>query len=201
MTDFRKLTPGPIAAATHNKGKVRELKDLLAPLGFTPQSADELNLPEPEETGSTFAANAALKALAAAKAANMPALADDSGLAVDALYGDPGIFSARWGGPERDFASAMEKVNSAMVETGSDDRSAHFVCVLCVAWPDGHSHVFEGRVDGRLVWPPRGDKGFGYDPIFIRDGDEMTFGELDPALKHTISHRADAFAKLTAALL
>ncbi len=197
----RKLAPGRLVAATHNPGKVRELKALLTPLGIEPVSAGELNLPEPEETGSTFEANAKLKALASAQAADLPALADDSGLAVSALEGDPGIYSARWAGPEKNFNLAMEKVELALKATGSNDRSAKFVCVLCLAWPDGHTEMFRGEVEGELVWPPRGDKGFGYDPVFIAEGEDITFGEMDQDKKHAMSHRADAFAKLKAALL
>lgn len=188
---------GEIVIASHNAGKVREIGDLLAPLGVTALSAGVLGLPEPEETADSFAGNALLKARAAAAAAVLPALADDSGLAVRALGGDPGIHSARWAGPERDFALAMSKVNRALGETL--DRSAAFVCVLALAKPDGSEAVFEGTVAGRLVWPPRGDRGFGYDPIFAPDGHETTFGEMEPAAKHAISHRARAFAELLAA--
>lgn len=196
-----KLKPGRIVTATHNPGKVRELKALLAPLGFDVVSALELGLPEPDETGSTFAENAILKARASSEAAGLPALADDSGLAVDALGGDPGIYSARWGGPDRDFHLAMTKVNDALERAQTDERRAQFVCALCLSVPSGEVQVFEGVVRGRLVWPPRGEKGFGYDPMFIADGYHETFGEMDPDEKHAISHRADAFAKLKAALL
>lgn len=195
----RKLEPGKIVAATHNPGKVKELSALLEPFGFNVVSAGDLNLPEPEETEDTFVGNAELKALAAAKASDEICLADDSGLAVQALGGAPGIYSARWAGPEKDFSLAMKKVNDALIEEhGPDeegDRRARFVCVLSVAWPDGHVESFEGEVRGRIVWPPRGENGFGYDPIFSSDGSQQTFGEMDPDAKHAISHRADAFAK------
>jgi XTP/dITP diphosphohydrolase len=197
--------PGRIIAATHNPGKVRELIDLLQPIGFTPVSAAELGLPEPEETEDTFRGNAELKAIAAARAAGEVALADDSGLAVDALSGAPGIYSARWAGPQKDFAMAMQKVeDSLQAETSADgeiDRRASFVSVLTLAWPDGRTESFEGRVRGTLVWPPRGDKGFGYDPVFVAEGETETYGEMDPAKKHAISHRAVAFAKLKAWLV
>ena len=159
-------------------------------------SAAALGLPEPEETGTTFVANAALKARAAAAAARLPALADDSGLVVDALGGAPGIYSARWAGPMKDFAVAMKRVEDELQAKGAADRSAHFTAVLALCWPDGHCETFEGRVDGRLVWPPRGDRGFGYDPIFVPDGHRQTFGEMEPSAKHAISHRAVAFRKL-----
>lgn len=188
---------GDLVIASHNEGKVREIGALLAPLGVTALSAAELGLPEPEETADSFAGNALLKARAAAGASGRPALADDSGLAVRALGGEPGIRSARWAGPERDFAAAMAKVNRALGDAA--DRSAAFVCALALASPDGGEAVFEGRVEGRLVWPPRGGRGFGYDPVFVPDGHEATFGEMDPAAKHAISHRARAFAKLLAA--
>lgn len=197
----RKIEPGRLIAATHNSGKVRELRDLMAPLGFDVVSAIELNLPEPEETESTFKGNAILKARAAALATGAPALSDDSGLAVEALNGEPGIYSARWGGPTRDFYLAMEKVEKALAEEGSGNTRAKFVCALAVVWPDGEAVVFEGEVHGTLTFPPRGDKGFGYDPIFIADGETLTFGEMEPAKKHAMSHRADAFAQLKAALM
>jgi XTP/dITP diphosphohydrolase len=184
--------------ASHNPGKVREIAELLAPHGLSVVSASDLGLPEPEETGASFEANARLKALAAAAGADLPALADDSGLAVAALDGRPGIHSARWAGPARDFATAMVRVEETLA--GKSDRRAHFVCVLALAWPDGRCETFEGRVDGRLVWPPRGDRGFGYDPIFLPDGHDLTFGQMDPAKKHAISHRARAFEKFLAAL-
>ncbi len=183
-----------LVIASHNAGKVREIGDLLRPLGLSVVSAGELGLEEPEETGSTFAANAELKARFVADASGLPALSDDSGLVVPALDGAPGIHSARWAGPKRDFGHAMEKVEEAL--EGKSDRSAYFVCALCLAFPKGQADVFEGRVDGSLVWPPRGDKGFGYDPVFRPDGHEITFGEMEPAAKHAMSHRARAFAKL-----
>lgn len=186
-----------LVIASHNPGKVREIADLLRPFGVEVISAADLKLDEPEETGDTFVDNALLKAHAAAKAANLPALADDSGLAVDALAGAPGVYSARWAGPGKDFAVAMEKVEELL--RGSEDRSAMFVCALALAWPDGHADVFEGFVEGEITWPPRGDKGFGYDPIFTADGEDITFAEMAPARKHTMSHRADAFQKLVSA--
>jgi|TARA_R110001583_G_scaffold163735_3_gene316056 XTP/dITP diphosphohydrolase len=198
---IRRLSPGRLVAATHNKGKVSELKDLFEPLGFDVVSAIELALPEPEETEATFAGNAILKARAAAEATGAPALSDDSGLSVTALGGAPGIFSARWAGEPRDFSRAMEKVQRELDDIGATDRSAKFVCALAVVWPDGHAEVFEGEVHGELTWPPRGDKGFGYDPVFVADGESITFGEMEPQRKHAMSHRANAVAKLKAALL
>ncbi|MEO0982560.1 MAG: RdgB/HAM1 family non-canonical purine NTP pyrophosphatase [Pseudomonadota bacterium] len=198
---FRKLEPGRLVAATHNAGKVRELIDLLAPCGLEVVSAGELDLPEPEETEATFTGNALLKARAAAGAARLPALADDSGLAVEALGGAPGIYSARWAGEPRDFNRAMARVEAELQATGSGNRRAKFVCALAVAWPDGEEVVFEGEVHGELVWPARGTRGFGYDPMFVAEGEQETFGEMDPETKHAMSHRADAFAKLKAALL
>ena len=197
----RTLSPGRLVAATHNKGKVSELKDLFGPLGFEVVSAADLDLPEPDETESSFAGNALLKARAAAQETGAPALSDDSGLSVTALGGAPGIYSARWAGEPRDFAVAMAKVERELQEAGNTDRSAKFVCALAVAWPDGHEEVFEGEVHGTLVWPPRGEKGFGYDPVFVADGETITFGEMDPDRKHAMSHRAEAFRKLKAALL
>jgi len=194
--NVRKLGPGRLVIASHNDGKVREINDLLSPLGIEAVSAKKLGLNDPEETGTTFAENAELKALAAAKASGLPALADDSGLAVTALGGAPGIFSARWAGEPRDFALAMKKVETALFDSGTEDFSARFVCVLCLAWPDGHTESFEGEVRGGLVFPPRGDKGFGYDPIFFAEGYDITFAEMEPEEKHSISHRADAFRKL-----
>ncbi|NNC46976.1 MAG: RdgB/HAM1 family non-canonical purine NTP pyrophosphatase [Sphingomonas sp.] len=188
-----------LVIATHNAGKLKEIRELLAPFGIECQGAAELGLPDPEETGTTFVANAELKARQAADLSGLPALADDSGLAVDALGGDPGIRSARWAEDadgNRDFHRAMKKVEDAL---GPDDaRDAHFVCVLTLAWPDGRVESFEGKVLGHLEFPPRGDKGFGYDPIFVPYGHDITFGEMEPAKKHAISHRADAFAKLIA---
>lgn len=204
MTNPRKLPPGRILAATHNPGKVKELTSLLADIGFTAVSAGELGLPEPEETADTFRGNAELKALAAAKAANEPALADDSGLACDGLSGAPGIYSARWAGPDKDFRAAMQKVEDGLTaettEDGEVDRRASFICVLSLAWPDGHVESFEGIVRGQLVFPPRGSRGFGYDPIFVPEGETETFGEMDPDRKHAMSHRALAFTKLRAFL-
>lgn len=197
---IRKLAPGKLVIASHNAGKVREILEMLGPYGIEPISAAELDLPEPEETGVTFLANAELKALAAADLTGLPALADDSGLCVDALGGDPGIFSARWGGPDKDFGLAMRRVNDAIEATGPDaSRAAHFICVLALAWPDGHVEWFEGRVDGTLVWPPRGTGGFGYNPIFQPIGSEHTFAEM-PDAKKAISHRAAAFAQMMAAV-
>ncbi len=194
---IRKLTPGRLVIASHNMGKVREIAELLGPHGMEPVSAGALGLPEPEETGTTFIANAELKALAAADLSGLPALADDSGLCVEALGGDPGIFSARWAGVDKDFSLAMRLVHEALEAKGPDaGRDAHFICALALAWPDGHVEAFEGRVDGRIVWPPRGDKGFGYDPIFQPLEHSITFAEMDPAAKHAMSHRADAFRQL-----
>ncbi|MAN45358.1 MAG: RdgB/HAM1 family non-canonical purine NTP pyrophosphatase [Alphaproteobacteria bacterium] len=198
---IRRLEPGRLVAATHNKGKVSELKDLFEPMGFDVVSALDLDLPEPEETESTFAGNAILKAKAAAVATGAPALSDDSGLAVAALGGAPGIYSARWAGEPRDFGAAMAKVERELEEIGATDRTAKFVCALAVVWPDGHAEVFEGEVHGELVWPPRGEKGFGYDPVFVAEGEQITFGEMDPDRKHAMSHRANAVKKLKAALL
>jgi XTP/dITP diphosphohydrolase len=201
----RKLAPGRLVAATHNPGKVKELADLLAGAGFTAVSAKELGLAEPDETADTFQGNAELKALAAAKASGEPALADDSGLACDGLAGAPGIYSARWAGPEKDFCAAMQKVEDGLkVETSPDgevDRRASFVCVLSLAWPDGHVESFEGIVRGQLIWPPRGDKGFGYDPIFVPEGETETFGEMAVEKKLPLTHRALAFQKLKAFLV
>ncbi len=198
----RRLLPGRLVLATHNPGKVVELAELLAPFGMDVVSAGSLGLPEPEETGTTFIANAELKALAAATASGLPAIADDSGLCVDALGGDPGLFSARWAGPDKDFSVAMQRVWDG-VSTASKARAptAHFICALCVAWPDGHTESFEGRVDGTLVWPPRGRNGFGYDPMFLMDGKALTFGEMPRAEKEADNHRARAFAMLVAACL
>ena len=196
----RRLDAGArLVIASHNPGKVREIGDLLAPHDVSVVSAADLGLPEPEETGKTFRANAELKAGAAAVAAGLPALADDSGLAVHALGGAPGIYSARWAGPEKDFDLAMARVEEEMAE--KEDRSAHFACALCLAWPDGHKETFEGYVHGHLVWPPRGSLGFGYDPVFRAEGYNITFGEMEPAAKHAISHRAAAFRQLIDACL
>ncbi|AJP73014.1 RdgB/HAM1 family non-canonical purine NTP pyrophosphatase [Sphingomonas hengshuiensis] len=199
---IRKLAPGKLVIASHNPGKVREIRALLGPYGIEPVSAAELDLPEPEETGTTFVANAELKALQAADLSGLPALSDDSGLCVEALGLEPGIFSARWAGPEKDFGVAMQRIEDRLAalppETG---RDAHFICALALAWPDGHVEWFEGRVDGTLVWPPRGDRGFGYDPMFVPLGHEQSFAEMDPEAKHAMSHRADAFRQLVAAVL
>jgi len=182
--------------ASHNGGKVREILDLVAPHGLSVVSAADLGLPEPEETGSTFAENAHLKAAAAARAADLPALSDDSGLEVEALGGAPGIFSARWADRARNFAPAMQRVADALKQRGAwqhEGPRANFTAVLCLAWPDGEAALFEGKVYGHLVWPPRGSKGFGYDPMFVADGHALTFGEMEPDAKHAISHRARAF--------
>lgn len=194
--DLRRFRENDLVIATHNPGKAREISELLKPYVQTFHTAGELNLPEPEETGATFIDNAVLKAKAAAVGSGKVALADDSGLSVTALNGEPGIYSARWGGPDKDFNLAMRKVHEKLGD--AKDRSAAFICVLALAWPDGHSEVFEGRIEGHLIWPPRGDKGFGYDPFFIADGYDITFAEMEPSEKHSMSHRAKAFAKLVA---
>ncbi|WP_315836464.1 RdgB/HAM1 family non-canonical purine NTP pyrophosphatase [Bradyrhizobium prioriisuperbiae] len=201
----RRIT-GRLVIATHNPGKLAEMRELLAPHGVEAVSAGELGLPEPEETGTTFRANAAIKAIAAAQATKLPAFADDSGLAVDALDGAPGIYSARWAGASKDFNAAMAQVERLLQERGAttpDKRGAHFVSALCVAWPDGHLEEVEARVDGTLVWPPRGTAGFGYDPSFLPNGYDRTFGEMTSIEKHGLpphglglSHRARAFVKL-----
>jgi XTP/dITP diphosphohydrolase len=203
----RRLT-GKVVIATHNPGKLTELRDLLAPYGVEAVSAGELDLPEPEETGSTFIENARIKAHAATKATGLPAFADDSGLAVDALGGEPGIYSARWAGPSKDFARAMQTIEDKLKALNTSNRKAQFVAALCIAWPDGHTEDFEARVEGTLVWPPRGDKGFGYDPMFLPDGFDRTFGEMDADEKHGLpprgkglSHRARAFVQLAKACL
>jgi XTP/dITP diphosphohydrolase len=196
-----RLIPGRLVIATHNPGKVRELSDLFLPHGFDVVSAGALGLEEPEETEATFTGNALLKARAAAKASGLPALADDSGLAVTALGGAPGIYSARWAGPSKDFALAMQRVEAELQAIGAADRSAKFVCALALAWPDGREAVFEGEVHGHLVWPPRGGKGFGYDPVFVPEGEARTFGEMPYEEKHAMSHRARALSKLMAALV
>jgi len=201
------LAPGPVVVASHNEGKAREIVDLLRPFGIAVKSAAELGLAEPEETGATFEANAILKAKAAAKSSGLAAIADDSGLAVDALGGAPGIYSARWAGPTKDFSLAMRKVEDqlqAVSATSPDKRRAHFVAALALATPEGEVETFTGRVDGALVWPPRGDKGFGYDPMFLPDGHARTFGEMSAKEKHgwrpgqaeALSHRARAFQLL-----
>ena len=199
---------GKIVIATHNSGKLRELRELLSPYGIEAASAGELGLAEPEETGTSFCANARLKAQAAAAAAKLPAFADDSGLVVEALDGAPGIHSARWAGENKDFAGAMQRIENLLRKRNATDRRAHFVSALCVAWPDGDVAEFEGRVDGTIVWPPRGDQGFGYDPIFLPDGHTRTFGEMSAEEKHGLppkgkglSHRARAFLQLAGACL
>ena len=185
-----------LVVASHNPGKVREIKALLGPHGIEPLGAAELGLAEPEETGSTFAANAELKARASAEASHHPALADDSGLWVNALDGAPGIYSARWAGPTKDFSLAMARVEKELRQRKAADFSARFVCALALAMPQGQCRTFEGEVHGRLSFPPRGSQGFGYDPIFIADGETITFGEMEPHKKHAMSHRARAFEKL-----
>jgi XTP/dITP diphosphohydrolase len=197
----RRLAPGRLVVASHNPGKVREISPMLAPYGIEPVSAASLGLPETPETGTSFAANAELKAREAADLSGLPAIADDSGLCVDALNGDPGIYSARWAGPDKDFSLAMRLVEDGLRAAGPEaGRDAHFICALSVAWPDGDIVTFEGRVDGTLVWPPRGTRGFGYDPMFVPLGATESYGEIDPAEKHATSHRARAFAKLVEAL-
>ena len=192
----RRFSGGRLVIASHNPGKIVEIRELLAPYDVEAVGAAELGLIEPEETGATFEENAELKARLAAEASGLPALADDSGVVVPALGGAPGIYSARWAGPGKDFRVAMERVHRELCDK---DRGAHFVAVLALAWPDGQMETFRGEVHGRLTWPPRGERGFGYDPIFVPDGYDETFGELDPAHKHRISHRARAFEKLVAA--
>ncbi len=196
MAEVRRITGGHLAVATHNPGKLREIAELLRPYGVAAAGAAALGLAEPDETGATFEDNARLKALAAARGSGLPALADDSGLTVAALGGAPGVYSARWAGPNRDFAAAMRRVEVALA--GHSDRRAAFVAALALAWPDGHVEIFRGEVHGHLVFPPRGTRGFGYDPIFVPEGGRETFGEMEPAAKHAISHRARAFARLAA---
>ena len=206
----RQLT-SPVVIATHNLGKLAEMRELLAPYGIEAQSAGELGLAEPHETGTTFAANARIKAIAAAKATGHAAFADDSGLVVEALGGEPGIHSARWAGSDKDFRGAMNRIQTLLIERGArepEQRRAHFIAALCLAWPDGHLEEVEGRVDGVIAWPPRGDKGFGYDPLFLPDGFDRTFGEMSAEEKHGLppkgkglSHRARAFLKLAQACL
>jgi XTP/dITP diphosphohydrolase len=202
----RKLVRGGrLVVASHNPGKLREIADLVRPYGLDVASAGELRVSEPEETETTFAGNARLKALHSAKATNLPALSDDSGLEVAGLGGDPGVYSARWAGPSKDFTIAMRKVHDALAEHRGWEEvggpRANFTAALCLAWPDGATQVFEGKVFGRLVWPPRGSKGFGYDPMFLPDEETQTFGEMDPERKHTISHRARAFCLFVEACL
>jgi XTP/dITP diphosphohydrolase len=203
---MRRLERGMrLVVASHNPGKVAEILELVEPHGLSVVSAADLHLPEPEETGATFKANAELKALAAAGAAGLPALSDDSGLEAEALDGAPGIHSARWAGPAKDFRLAMQRVADEVRQQGGWDRvpgpSANFTAVLCLAWPDGGAEAFEGKVYGHLVWPPRGTRGFGYDPMFVAEGEMLTFGEMEPAAKHAISHRARAFALFVRACL
>ena len=212
---MRKLDTKTIVVASHNAGKIREIEDLIGPFGFSAKSAAELKFEEPDETGTTFEENATIKALASAKASGLPALSDDSGLVIDALGGAPGVYTANWAEKEdgtRDFAMAMEKVEKALSEKGATDakdRTAHFVSVLCLAWPDGHTELFRGEVEGHVVWPPRGDKGFGYDPVFQPEGYETTFGEMSAEEKHgwkpgdatALSHRARAFKIFVATCL
>ena len=194
----RKLSPGQrLVLASHNQGKLRELTAMLTPHGIEVVSAAALGLPEPEEPAPDFAGNARIKALAAATATGLPAFSDDSGFCVAALHGEPGVKSARWAGPSKDFAHAMKLVQERMGATA--DRRAWFVAALCLAWPDGHTEVFVGRVDGTVAWPPRGDRGFGYDPMFVPEGETRTFGEMDADAKHALSHRARAFAQVMAA--
>jgi XTP/dITP diphosphohydrolase len=204
---MRKLDTRTIVVASHNAGKIREIRDLIGPLGFEAKSAADLKFEEPDETGTTYEENARIKALASAKASGLPALSDDSGLAVDALDGAPGVYTANWAeraDGSRDFGMAMEKVEQALSEKGAttrDKRTARFVSVLCLAWPDGHTETFRGEVEGHLVWPPRGTQGFGYDPVFQPDGYDVTFGEMPAEQKHgwkpgdeaALSHRARAF--------
>lgn len=210
MSEHRQITDS-LVIATHNPGKLREMTELLAPYGIETVSAADLGLPEPKETGKSFAENARLKAMAAANGRRLPAFADDSGLAVAALDGAPGIESARWAGPKKDFSRAMDMVEAKLRERNggkAGNRNAHFVSALCVAWPDGHLEEFEGRVDGTLVWPPRGAQGFGYDPMFLPNGHDLTFSEMSSEVKHGLpphgeglSHRARAFLQLAEACL
>lgn len=204
---MRKLETRTIVVASHNAGKIAEIADLICPFGFSAKSAAELKFEEPDETGTTFEENAAIKALASARASGLPALSDDSGLVVDALDGAPGVYTANWAEREdgsRDFVMAMEKVEEALADRGAtapEQRSGRFVSVLCLAWPDGHTEMFRGEVEGTIVWPPRGNKGFGYDPVFQPEGYETTFGEMTAEEKHgwkpgdqqALSHRARAF--------
>lgn len=192
----RHFSENKLVIASHNEGKVREIGALLAPFGVETVSAGTLKLAEPVEDGETFIANAKIKALAAAKASGLPALADDSGLEVKGLGGAPGIYSARYAGQSKDFSVAMKRIHDELEEKNERDRTANFTCALSLAWPDGHCETFEGKVFGTLTWPMRGDKGFGYDPIFVPSGYEQTFAEINPEKKHAISHRADAFKQL-----
>jgi XTP/dITP diphosphohydrolase len=192
----RQFTESKIVIASHNAGKVSEIADLLEPLEVSVISADEAELPEPEETGKTFIENAELKAKAAASVSGLPALADDSGLSVSALGGAPGIYSARWAGENKDFESAMKRIADALLMSGQYDKTAHFHCALSLCWPDGTCETFEGVLAGKLIWPAKGDRGFGYDPMFVPNGYTQSFGEMDPAKKHAMSHRSIAFQKL-----
>jgi len=205
MTEHRRLSAAAdpvLVLATHNPGKLREIEALVAPHGFAVESAGALGLPEPIEDGTTFIENARIKALAAARGSGKPSLADDSGLAVDALHGAPGIFSARWAGAEKDFGLAIDRVRRELAWRGAGEGArAHFICALTLAWPDGHCEDFEGIARGTLSFAARGAHGFGYDPVFIPDGDTRTYGEIEPGEKHEISHRADAFRQLQAACL
>ena len=212
---MRALTEKTLVIATHNDGKLREFAGLMAPFGIEARSAGEHGLPEPEETGTTFEENAYIKAFAAAEATGLPALSDDSGLCVDALGGQPGVYTANWAETpdgKRDFAIAMQRTEVALQEVGATEpaqRTGRFVAVLCLAWPDGHAEYFRGEAEGRLVWPPRGEKGFGYDPVFLPNGHDRTFGEMTaeekhgwkPGMKEALSHRARAFQKFAQAML
>lgn len=192
----RQLTEQTLVVASHNQGKLREIRDLLKGFALTVKSAGELGLPEPDETEDTYTGNAILKAKAAALASGFPALSDDSGFELMAINKAPGLYSARWAGPDKNFDHAMQKVWDAYQASGSDNRHARFVCALSIVWPDGHDETVEGIIDGSFVWPPRGKNGFGYDPVFVLDGHDQTFGEVDPEWKHSVSHRAKAFAQL-----
>ena len=198
MKNIRRFIEDQLVIATHNEGKLREIRALFDRFDFSVISADSLNLTEPEETESSFRGNALLKARTAATAAKLPALADDSGLVVVALDGAPGIYSARWAGPDRDFDKAMQRVHDELTQTNANDMSAYFVCALALVWPDGDEVCVEGRVAGKITWPPRGKFGFGYDAIFQPNSHSQSFGQMDPAAKHAMCHRADAFAQLTA---
>ena len=198
MKNIRRFIEDQLVIATHNEGKLREIRALFDRFDFSVISAGSLNLTEPEETESSFRGNALLKARTAATAANLPALADDSGLVVVALDGAPGIYSARWAGPDRDFDKAMQRVHDELTQTNANDMSAYFVCALALVWPDGDEVCVEGRVAGKITWPPRGKFGFGYDAIFQPNSHSQSFGQMDPAAKHAMCHRADAFAQLTA---
>lgn len=211
MSDGHRRITGRLVIATHNPGKLKEMRELLAPYQIEPISAAQMGFPEPDETGATFSANALIKAQAAARTSGSPAFADDSGLAVDALGGEPGVYSARWAGPDRNFGFAMQTIEDKLRERGATtpaQRKAHFVSALCVAWPDDYAEEFEGHINGTLVWPPRGEQGFGYDPMFLPDGCDRTFGEMSADEKHGppprgtgLSHRARAFLKLAEACL